>query len=68
MCPTRASGIEDTNQDSALQANKCIDPGKIHFTTLVPVFEKIFNTSLGNYYRTFLEISIRKTGRTKFLG
>jgi hypothetical protein len=51
----------------ALQANKCIDHGKIHLSTLVPVFEKIFNTSLGNYYRTFLEISIRKTGRTKFL-
>lgn len=30
-------------------------------------FEYSFNIDLGDYYRTYLEIRIRKTGRTKFL-
>lgn len=30
-------------------------------------FEFAFNIDLGDYYRTYLEIRIRKTGRTKFL-
>lgn len=30
-------------------------------------FENVFNIDLGDYYRTYLEIRIRKTGRTKFL-
>jgi hypothetical protein len=30
-------------------------------------FEYAFNIDLGDYYRTYLEIRIRKTGRTKFL-
>ncbi len=30
-------------------------------------FEHSFNIDLGDYYRTYLEIRVRKTGRTKFL-
>ncbi|HKC68304.1 MAG TPA: RteC domain-containing protein [Bacteroidia bacterium] len=30
-------------------------------------FEYAFNIDLGDYYRTYLELRIRKTGRTKFL-
>lgn len=30
-------------------------------------FESVFNVSLGDYYRTFLEIRIRKSGRTNFI-
>lgn len=30
-------------------------------------FENVFNIDLGDFYRTYLEIRIRKTGRTKFL-
>lgn len=30
-------------------------------------FQEVFNIELGDYYRTYLEIRIRKTGRTKFL-
>lgn len=34
---------------------------------IVEVFEMVFNVNLGNYYRTFLGIRIRKTGQTAFL-
>jgi hypothetical protein len=34
---------------------------------IVESFEVLFNISLGNYYRTFLGIRIRKTGQTAFL-
>ncbi len=30
-------------------------------------FENVFNVTLGNYYRTFQEIRIRKTGQVKFM-
>jgi hypothetical protein len=30
-------------------------------------FENVFNVLLGNYYRTFQEIRIRKTGQVNFI-
>ena len=30
-------------------------------------FEAVFNVSLGNYYRTFQEIRLRKSGQTNFI-
>ena len=34
---------------------------------IVETFEVLFNINLGNYYRAFLGIRMRKTGQTAFL-
>jgi hypothetical protein len=41
--------------------------GKASINQIADLFERIFNIKLGNYYRTFQEIRIRKKGRTIFL-
>lgn len=41
--------------------------GKATINQIADFFEKMFQTKLGNYYRTFQEIRIRKKGRTFFL-
>src|SRR5690606_9984756 len=51
----------------ALQANKSINSGTMDVKDLAEQFERCFNVDLGNYYRTFIELRSRKTGRTKFL-
>lgn len=51
----------------ALQAQGAVDNGKADIKDIAAVFEHMFGLELGDYYRTFLEIRVRKTGRTKFI-
>lgn len=51
----------------ALHAQGAVDNGKADIKDIAAVFEHLFNVELGDYYRTFLEIRVRKTGRTKFI-
>lgn len=41
--------------------------GKSDIKDIAAFFEYLFGVELGDYYRTFLELRMRKTGRTKFL-
>lgn len=51
----------------ALHATGVFNNAKVDIRNIVQAFEGIFNVELGNYYRTFLGIRIRKTGNTTFL-
>lgn len=51
----------------ALHSHGALDNGKADIKEIAAYLEIIFNIDLGDYYRTYLEIRIRKTGRTKFL-
>ncbi len=51
----------------ALQTTGAYNNGAIDLKHLANHFEKIFNVDLGNYYRVFQEMRIRKTNRTTFL-
>ena len=51
----------------ALHAQAVIDNGKADIKDIAAYFESMFHIDLGDYYRTFLELRMRKTGRTKFL-
>ena len=51
----------------ALQTTGVCNNGSIDVKQLALHFEKLFNIKLGNFYRTFQEIRIRKISRTSFL-
>lgn len=51
----------------ALQARGVFNNGIADLKEIAAFFENLFDIDLGQYHRTFLEIRIRKTGRTKFL-
>lgn len=51
----------------ALQARGVFNNGTADLKEVAAFFEDTFGIELGQYHRTFLEIRIRKTGRTKFL-
>ena len=51
----------------ALQSSGSCNNGQIDLKQLANHFEKIFNIDLGNYYRVFQEMRIRKINRTTFL-
>lgn len=51
----------------ALQTSGAIEDGMEPMKVMASACEKIFNTKLGNFYRTYLEIKARKNDRTKFL-
>jgi len=51
----------------ALHAQGAVDNGKADIKDIAAIFEHLFGMELGDYYRTFLEIRVRKTGRTKFI-
>lgn len=51
----------------ALHTQAVFDNGKADIKDIASYFENIFNIDLGDYYRAFMEIRLRKTGRTKFL-
>jgi hypothetical protein len=51
----------------ALQSNGVFNDGSADIKQVATYFEKMFAVDLGNYYRTFQEIRIRKSGRTNFL-
>ena len=51
----------------ALQSQGVFNNSRADIKEIAAYFEAVFNIELGDYYRTYLEIRIRKTGRTKFL-
>ncbi|MET2985589.1 RteC domain-containing protein [Aureibaculum conchae] len=51
----------------ALHSSGAINSGAADIKEIASITERIFNVELGDFYRTFLEIRNRKTGRTKFL-
>lgn len=51
----------------ALHSEKVLNNGKSNIKETAEYFEKIFEIDLGDFYRTFLEIRMRKTNKTKFL-
>jgi hypothetical protein len=51
----------------ALQSEKVFNNGATDLKEIAEYLENIFNVDLGQYRRTFLEIRVRKTERTKFL-
>jgi hypothetical protein len=51
----------------AFHSQGVFENGKADLKEIASYFETIFNVELGDYYRTFLEIRMRKSGRTKFL-
>ena len=51
----------------ALQSSGSFNNGAIDLKTLAVGLENLFQVDLGNYYRVFQEIRIRKQSRTTFL-
>ncbi|MEO2070905.1 MAG: RteC domain-containing protein [Zunongwangia sp.] len=51
----------------ALYASGYINNNNADIKLIALTFEKMFNIDLGDYYRNFLAIRIRKKGRTQFL-
>lgn len=51
----------------ALHSSGAVNSGAAEIREIASIAEKIFNVELGDYYRTYLEIKLRKTGRTKFM-
>lgn len=51
----------------ALHSQGSIDNGKADIKEIATHFESVLNIDLGDYYKTYLEIRMRKTIRTKFL-
>lgn len=51
----------------SLQSVDAINNGKADIKQIADLFEGVFNISLGNYYRHFQEIRLRKSGKANFL-
>lgn len=51
----------------SLQSVEVLNNGKTDIKQIASSFERLFNISLGNYYRTFQELRLRKSGMTNFL-
>ncbi|AYO58003.1 hypothetical protein CO230_07615 [Chryseobacterium sp. 6424] len=51
----------------ALHADGVFNNGAVELKDVAENFEKLFNIDLGQFHRTFLEIRIRKSSKTKFL-
>ncbi len=51
----------------ALQSTDVINNGTVDIKDIAHVVERIFKIDLGDFYRAFLEIRMRKKRRTKFL-
>lgn len=51
----------------ALQVSAVFNKGNAGVKEIASQFEIMFNVSLGNYYRVFQDIRLRKKGQTKFL-
>jgi hypothetical protein len=51
----------------ALQSTGVFNHSSADVKQIATYLETVFNVDLGNYYRTFQEIRIRKSGRTNFL-
>lgn len=51
----------------ALHSTDVINNGAVDIKDIAYFVERVFKIDLGDYYRAFLEIRMRKNGRTKFL-
>ena len=51
----------------AIIAKGSVNFGKVEIKQLVSAIERTFNVSLGNFYRVFMDLSIRKKDRTPYL-
>lgn len=51
----------------ALHSHGAFENGRADIKDIAASFQNLFGIELGDYYRTFLELRMRKTGRTKFL-
>lgn len=51
----------------ALHAVEAFNGGKAEIKQIAALFENLFNVNLGNFYRHFSEIGIRKSGQTNFI-
>jgi hypothetical protein len=51
----------------AFHSEGVLNNGKSDLKDIAEFLENIFDVDLGQYHRTFLEIRVRKSGRTKFL-
>jgi hypothetical protein len=51
----------------ALHSEGTFNNGASDLKDIAAYFEHVFNINLGQYRRTFLEIRIRKSDRTKFI-
>ncbi|MEX2234541.1 MAG: RteC domain-containing protein [Cyclobacteriaceae bacterium] len=51
----------------ALHAVDAFNGGRAEIKQIANLFENLFNVSLGNFYRHFSEIGIRKSGQTNFI-
>ncbi len=51
----------------ALHSSQVFNNGQADLKMIATTFEDLFNISLGNYYRVFQDIRLRKSGRTNFL-
>lgn len=51
----------------ALQAAGAVNNGKSEMKYFISAFERVFKISLGNFYRGFHELTLRKGNRTTFL-
>lgn len=51
----------------ALQASEVFNKGNAGVKQIASQFESMFNVSLGNYYRVFQEIRLRKKNQTNFM-
>jgi hypothetical protein len=51
----------------ALQASEVFNKGNAGVKQIASQFESMFNVSLGNYYRVFQEIRLRKKSQTTFI-
>lgn len=50
-----------------LQAANVINNGNVEIKAIASAFESVFGIELGNYYRVFQDIRLRKSGQTNFL-
>ena len=51
----------------ALQSTGSFNNGSIGIKDLANELQSLFNVDMGNYYRAFQEIRIRKSSRTSFM-
>ncbi|HBL80511.1 MAG TPA: transcriptional regulator, partial [Aequorivita sp.] len=51
----------------ALQASGLINNGNVGIKDLATALEQLFNVEMGDYYRIFLEIRMRKSNQSKLL-
>lgn len=51
----------------ALHSTGAINNGNVEIGEIALAFESVFNVELNNYYRSYMEMRLRKNNRTKFL-